>query len=158
VNQEIYVKVYLDVCCLCRPFDDQKMIRIHLEAEAIKEILMRCTQDWTLVTSDVISYEIFQIQDQKRLIRVRDITALAQERIEWDEQLDQRAGELMSTGIDAMDALHVASAERAMAVFVTTDDALIKNISKMQPNIIIRICNPVDLYLEVKNHENKNTT
>ena len=158
MNQEIYVKVYLDVCCLCRPFDDQKMIRIHLEAEAIKEILMRCTQDWTLVTSDVISYEIFQIQDQKRLIRVRDITALAQERIEWDEQLDQRAGELMSTGIDAMDALHVASAERAMAVFVTTDDALIKNISKMQPNIIIRICNPVDLYLEVKNHENKNTT
>jgi len=158
VNQEIYVKVYLDVCCLCRPFDDQKMIRIHLEAEAIKEILMRCTQDWTLVTSDVISYEIFQIQDQKRLIRVRDITALAQERIEWDEQLDQRAEELMSTGIDAMDALHVASAERAMAVFVTTDDALIKNISKMQPNNIIRICNPVDLYLEVKDHENKNTT
>jgi predicted nucleic acid-binding protein len=158
VNQEIYVKVYLDVCCLCRPFDDQKMIRIHLEAEAIKEILMRCTQDWTLVTSDVISYEIFQIQDQKRLIRVRDITALAQERIEWDEQLDQRAEELMSTGIDAMDALHVASAERAMAVFVTTDDALIKNISKMQSNIIIRIYNPVDLYLEVKDHENKNTT
>ena len=158
MNQEIYVKVYLDVCCLCRPFDDQKMIRIHLEAEAIKEILMRCTQDWTLVTSDVISYEIFQIQDQKRLIRVRDITALAQERIEWDEQLDQRAEELMSTGIDAMDALHVASAERAMAVFVTTDDALIKNISKMQPNNIIRICNPVDLYLEVKDHENKNTT
>jgi predicted nucleic acid-binding protein len=91
-------------------------------------------------------------------MRVRDITALAQDRIEWNEQLDQRAEELMSAGIDAMDALHVASAERAIAVFVTTDDALIKNISKMQPNIIIRVCNPVDLYLEVKDHEDKNTT
>lgn len=119
-----------------------------MEMEAVIAILYRCRLDWELVTSDVISYEIFQIKDQKRLIRVRDITALAQDRIEWNEQLDQRAEELMSTGIDAMDALHVASAERAKAVFVTTDDALIKNISKMQPNIIIRICNPVDLYLE----------
>ena len=158
MNQESYVKVYLDVCCLCRPFDSKNQPRIHMEMEAVIAILYRCRLDWVLVTSDVISYEIFQIQDQKRLIRVRDIIALAQERIEWDEQLEKRAEELMSTGIDAMDALHVASAERAMAVFVTTDDALIKNISKMQPNNIIRICNPVDLYLEVKDHENKNTT
>ena len=129
-----------------------------MEMEAVIAILYRCRLDWILVTSDVISYEIFQIQDQKRLMRVRDIPALAQDKIEWNEQLDQRADELMSTGIDAMDALHVASAERAMAVFVTTDDALIKNISKMQPNIIIRVCNPVDLYLEVKEHEDKNTT
>jgi predicted nucleic acid-binding protein len=78
-------------------------------------------------------------------MRVRDITALAQDRIEWNEQLDQRAEELMRTGIDAMDALHVASAEGAMAVFVTTDDALIKNTREMQPNIIIRVCNPVNL-------------
>jgi uncharacterized protein (DUF302 family) len=129
-----------------------------MEMEAVIAILYRCRLDWILVTSDVISYEIFQIQDQKRLMRVRDIPALAQDKIEWNEQLDQRADELMSTGIDAMDALHVASAERAMAVFVTTDDALIKNISKMQPNIIISVCNPVDLYLEVKEHEDKNTT
>jgi predicted nucleic acid-binding protein len=112
---------------------------------------------WELVTSDVISYEIFQIHDQKRLIRVRDITALARDSVEWDEQLDERAEELMSAGIDAMDALHVASAERAMAVFLTADDALIKNKRKMQPNITIRVCNPVDLYLEVKDHEDKNT-
>ena len=98
-----------------------------MEMEAVIAILYRCRLDWELVTSDVISYEIFQIHDQKRLIRVRDITALARNSVEWDEQLDERAEELMSAGIDAMDALHVASAERAMAVFLTTDDALIKN-------------------------------
>jgi hypothetical protein len=32
------------------------MTRIHLESEAIKEILIRCTQDWTLVTSDAVSF------------------------------------------------------------------------------------------------------
>ena len=28
-------RIYLDVCCLNRPFDDQSIDRIHLESEAI---------------------------------------------------------------------------------------------------------------------------
>jgi hypothetical protein len=35
-------KVYLDVCCLNRPFDDQQQDRVHLEAEAVLLILKRC--------------------------------------------------------------------------------------------------------------------
>lgn len=34
-------KIYLDVCRLNRPFDDQTQERIHLEAEAILVILSR---------------------------------------------------------------------------------------------------------------------
>jgi len=34
--------VYLDVCCLNRPFDDQSQDRIHLESEAVLLILERC--------------------------------------------------------------------------------------------------------------------
>jgi hypothetical protein len=67
------VKVYLDVCCLCRPFDDQTINRIHLEAEAIKEILMRCTQDWTLVTSDAVSFEISRIPDRTRMKKAQNL-------------------------------------------------------------------------------------
>lgn len=151
------MKIYLDVCCLCRPFDSRTHPRIHLEMEAIISLLSRCRLDWELVTSDVISYETLQIPDHKRLIRVREITALARECVEWDDLLEVRAGELVMSGIDAMDALHIACAERSGAVFVTTDDALIKNIRKMRTSIAIRVCNPVDLYLEVKNHENKDT-
>jgi len=124
-----------------------------MEMEAVIAILNRCRLDWELVTSDVISYEILQMPDQKRLLRVREITALARESIEWDDPLEERAAELMKSGIDAMDALHVASAERADAVLVTTDDMLIKNIKKVHNNTTVRVCNPVDLYLEVKNHE-----
>ena len=34
----------MDNCCLNRPFDDQSNMRIHLEAEAIKAIIILCEQ------------------------------------------------------------------------------------------------------------------
>jgi len=47
--------VYLDVCCLNRPYDDQAQPRIHLEAEAVLIILARCRAgDWTRMSSDVV--------------------------------------------------------------------------------------------------------
>jgi len=33
------MRIYLDVCCLNRPFDDQTQERIHLESEAVLIIL-----------------------------------------------------------------------------------------------------------------------
>ena len=35
------MKIYLDACCLNRPFDDQSQDRVRLEAEAILLILGR---------------------------------------------------------------------------------------------------------------------
>jgi len=150
------MKIYLDVCCLCRPFDIRTNPRIHVEMEAVIAILKRCRLDWELITSDVISYEILRMPDQTRLLRVREITSLAREVIEWDDQVEERAEELTKYGIEAMDALHIASAERADAILATTDDALIKNIKKVHNNIRVRVCNPVDLYLEVKTLEDEN--
>jgi hypothetical protein len=147
------MKIYMDVCCLCRPFDARTQPRIHLEMEAVVAILDRCRSGWELVSGDVILYEILQIPDEKRLLNVRKILALAKETVEWDDQLEVRGDELTQSGIDAMDALHIASAERAGAIFLTTDDALIKNIRTGSINISIRACNPVELYLEVKDHE-----
>ena len=39
------ISIYLDVCCLNRPFDDQSQPRIHLESEAILTILAQCEQE-----------------------------------------------------------------------------------------------------------------
>lgn len=36
------MKIYMDVCCLCRPFDEQMTGRISLESTAIQEIIRRC--------------------------------------------------------------------------------------------------------------------
>ncbi|BAY02118.1 hypothetical protein ACOWPH_21415 [Anabaena sp. PCC 7938] len=35
-------RIYLDVCCLNRPFDDQTQWRTRLETEAILEIINHC--------------------------------------------------------------------------------------------------------------------
>jgi len=49
-------KIYLDVCCLNRPFDDQSQDRIKLEAEAIIMILFRIErEEWIFTGSEVIN-------------------------------------------------------------------------------------------------------
>lgn len=47
--------IYLDVCCLNRPFDDQTQERIRLEAEAVLLILERCQAGtWWLLGSEAV--------------------------------------------------------------------------------------------------------
>ena len=53
------MKIYFDVCCLNRPYDDQTQDRIHLEAEAIIGILRHIElNEWIWVSSGVVNYEI----------------------------------------------------------------------------------------------------
>jgi len=119
------MKVYLDVCCLCRPFDDQKMNRIHLESEAVKEILMRCTHDWTLVTSDAVGFEISCIADKTRMKKAQNLMDLAKEHVIVSKHVSRRYHEIVALGIDPADASHLACADSAGAVLLTTDDAII---------------------------------
>ena len=56
------MKIYMDVCCLCRPFDDQTVGRIRLEVTAVQEIIRRCaSREYTLVTSEAITEELSKI-------------------------------------------------------------------------------------------------
>ncbi len=48
-------KVYLDACCLNRPFDDQTQDRIHLEAEAVLLILTHVESGrWQWIGSEAL--------------------------------------------------------------------------------------------------------
>jgi hypothetical protein len=48
------MKIYLDTCCLNRPFDDQNQPRIRLESEAVTLILEKTHQrEWEWVGSEV---------------------------------------------------------------------------------------------------------
>jgi hypothetical protein len=61
------MKIYLDACCLNRPFDDQRQPRIRLEAEAISLILQNFHQrEWEWVGSEVLVYELEQTVDVER--------------------------------------------------------------------------------------------
>lgn len=71
------MRIYFDVCCLNRPYDDQNQDRIHMEAEAIITILKRIeSSEWLLVNSGVVNYEINQTSDKERKDKVIIIGAL----------------------------------------------------------------------------------
>lgn len=75
-------KIYLDVCCLQRPFDDQTQPRVRLEAEAIKLILGRVEQgEFEWLTSEVVDYEIDQNPDAERALKARLLVAHAKRKI-----------------------------------------------------------------------------
>ncbi|MBW4692614.1 MAG: hypothetical protein KME27_12700 [Lyngbya sp. HA4199-MV5] len=66
-------RLYLDVCCFNRPFDDQTQARIRVEAEAVLSILERCeTGVWELIISEIVETEVAQIADQERRQRIEE--------------------------------------------------------------------------------------
>jgi predicted nucleic acid-binding protein len=144
------MKIYMDVCCLCRPFDDQMIGRIRLEVTAVQEIIRRCaTQEFSLVTSEVIDEELSKIPDIRKRLRVGKIISVANESVLIDEGMISRMHELIILGGDAMDSLHIACAERAGAVLLTTDDDLI-TFFKSHRDIQVHRENPVIWLKEVK--------
>jgi len=57
-------RIYLDACCLNRPFDNQTQERIRLESEAVLLILNRlqqCQAEW--IGSGVLEFELRHVPD-----------------------------------------------------------------------------------------------
>lgn len=138
-------KVYLDTCCLNRPFDDQTQERIRLEAEAILAILSRIEKgDWDWIGSEVLTDEIEQTPDTQKLSRAKLLSGFIQEDIGIGEKEVRRAKELQKDGFQLFDALHIACAESAKAdVFLSTDDRLLKLAKKMSKRLKVRVVNPL---------------
>jgi hypothetical protein len=136
------MKIYLDVCCLCRPFDNQSEDRVRLEATAVQEIIRRCNDEFVLVTSEAVIEEISEIPDIKKRLRVEKIVSFSKENILIDEGIIARMYEFIEIGGNPMDSLHIACAERAGALLLTTDDDLV-TFFKSNQCIHVRIENPV---------------
>ncbi|MBP2134463.1 putative nucleic acid-binding protein [Methanomicrobium sp. W14] len=142
------MKIYLDVCSLCRLFDDQTSYRIRMETEAVIVILSRCMTDWKLIGSEVIEYEIEQMPDEERIEAIKNLLSFSDEKVLITTEIISRARVFHKLGIDSFDALHLASAESTGAVFLTTDDLLIKHINKDEGNIHIKVSNPLSWLME----------
>jgi len=113
--------------------------------------------DWNLVGSEVIEYEISGIADVERRKNVESILQFAHERIMIDTEILAFARKLNAMGMETFDALHLACADRSGAVFLTTDDTLIKIIKKHADKIPIEIKNPVQWVMEVTVNGSKDT-
>jgi len=146
--------VYMDVCCLNRPFDDQSQERIKLESEAVLIILDYCQNGkLRLLNSEVIDFEILSIADKYRQSKIITILSMSDldSKIKINSKTVIRAKEISKMGFKPFDAIHIACAESANAdIFLTTDDKLLNNAHKNIKMLGVKIDNPVLWLMEAK--------
>lgn len=122
------MRVYLDNCCYNRPFDDQKQLRIRLEAEAklgIQEMILarRIELAWSYILDFENAMNPFE---QRKMVVSQWRTHAAFDTGETKGILE-KAENLIQLGLKTKDALHLACAlSLGCDYFLTTDDHLIK--------------------------------
>jgi len=143
------MKIYFDVCCLNRPFDDQSDYKIHLESEAILILISLCENDFhDIINSSIIEYEINLALEENKKKMVKTILSLSKYKIELNDKIIKRALYFEENGIDPFDALHLACAEYGSDILLTVDDKFIKKATKIN-DLKVEILNPLVWIKEV---------
>ena len=148
------MKIYLDNCCYNRPYDQVKQLTVEFEARAKLNIQQEIKYGrLELVTSEVLIYEI---QNHPIEMTRNAILAFVEDNssfhvgAEHNKEIDQKARQIMETGIHYKDACHVASALYAQCdFFLTTDKRLLKYKTDQ-----IRMRNPIDFIREMEGDSN----
>ena len=146
------MNLYLDSCSLQRPLDNKDQIRIMLEAEAVLVIVALCEIGHIdLISSEVLLFENQQITDASRREFALEVLRKAKLFSQLDERIKNRAKEFADVGIMPLDAMHLASAEKAEAnYFCTCDDKLLKKAKALcEPKM--RIVTPIEFLEEIEN-------
>lgn len=142
--------VYLDTCSLQRPLDEKTHPRIHLEAEAILDVIALLEAgEVELVASEVLQFEIERIPDTIRRSHAYQVLSKAKVYVDVTEGVEERARELNQAGIQPLDALHLAAAiESKSDFFCTCDDKLLRRARSIGLTQI-RTVSPIDLIVEL---------
>jgi predicted nucleic acid-binding protein len=141
------VKLYLDLCCLNRPFDDQSQARVAPESQAVVLILERVDRGaHALCNSAALAVE--NSLSPKTQVRL-EIDVLLERADTWiahDKVIDERAGALQRLGFKEFDAYHIAAAESAGCdCLVTCDDKFLKAARRNAAKIGVRVTDPIRL-------------
>lgn len=108
------MKLYLDTSVLNRVFDDQTQTRISLETQALRMILQLIeTEQIQLINSSVLEYEAQKNPYPVRKRWVKQCLALAKLYVAINQGIIARGQALEQMGVKSIDALHIASAEKA---------------------------------------------
>lgn len=144
------MKLYLDLCCYNRPFDDQSDIRIKLEAEAKLYIQERMKAgQYQVVWSYILDYENMANPFEERREAIKFWRSIAVQDADECDQILALADEIGHLGLKAKDALHIGCAINCRCdYFLTTDDAIIRKMKSFER---IKVLNPLEfINTEVK--------
>ena len=144
------LRIYLDMCCYNRPYDNQSQSRIAREAQSklhIQDLIVG--GELELVGSYILDYECSCNPFEIRRSFIKDFMSkniklyVGAER---DDIITQMAKIIMGTGVKEKDAYHLASAMYSDCdFFLTTDKRLLKF-----KNNRINMINPIDFVEEME--------
>ncbi|MBQ9566398.1 MAG: hypothetical protein IJU98_12510 [Synergistaceae bacterium] len=139
------MKVYLDMCCFNRPYDDQSQLRIELETKAklyIQQLIKN--KKLEMVTSFMLRFENAQNPFIMRRDAISDFIDGFSSQFVSSARLSEIEGkinEIKRTGVKQKDATHIACAIFSRCgCFITTDKRLLKFHSDE-----IEMMNPIEL-------------
>ncbi|MDR3243337.1 MAG: PIN domain-containing protein [Elusimicrobiota bacterium] len=148
------MRIYLDTCCYCRPFDNQDFDEIYLETRSILMIIDKCEifKSWLLYSSDVLDDEIDAMAQYVKKQQILSIYAPARFHIDINKFIIARARELILLNVSPFDALHIASAEyEQVDIFLTTDKKLLNQAKRI--NFKVKVSNPLVWLMEAFNEK-----
>jgi len=147
------LRVYLDMCCYNRPYDDQSQMRVAMEAQSklhIQNLIKEGKLE--LIGSYTLDYEVSRNPYE---MRRKSIVQFIQDNMkgyvgeERDDAIRPMAEQLMETGVKEKDAYHVASAIYAGCdYFISTDVRLLKHTNNK-----IKLVTPIEFITETEADE-----
>ena len=144
------MRVYLDLCCLKRPFDLQEQPIVRLQTEAVLSLLTLPPDTVELVQSPALVLENSLNPNQARREAVDLWLSEAVAITPNESALSARIDELIARGFKSFDAFHLASAElTGVDVFITVDLPLLRLATKMSGELSIPVTDPVHFIEEI---------
>ena len=130
--------------------NDWQQTQLHPHsAEYKRESLKLATQIGVAKAANhVLVFEINNAPDRQRANIIKLINQLSKEVIPLTEKIRQRAKTFEAVGVQAFDALHLASAEENADVFLTTDDQFLKKAQQIS-GLTIKVSNPLHWLEEI---------
>ena len=144
------MRIYLDMCCYNRPYDDQAQLKVFMETQSklyIQKLIKE--KQFELVASYMLRYECNNNPFEMRRNTILDFihkNTFAYVGVERKVEIETKASEIMQTGIKFKDACHVASAIYAgCEYFISTDIRLLKYNTKE-----IKMVSPIEFVTELE--------
>ena len=136
--------IYLDTCCLGRPFDAQSQGRIYHETEAIQAIVRNfLTGQLRWVSSSAVDTEVGKNPNVTQRNQIQSRLSSAHQTVQVGAGEIARAAHLEQFGFPLFDALHIACAESGGAdVLLTTDDVFLNRAKRLRQHLDVAVENP----------------
>lgn len=150
------LRIYLDTCCVNRLFDAGTQTRVHLEAEAVTQIITYFDNGllhW--IASEILIFEVSNNPNVRQRGDIIDLLQRASQTVSIGTIERFRCVQLEALKFKRQDALHIACAESGGAdVLLTTDDKLLRRATRFRTQLHVRVENPHIWLQEETNVEN----